>query len=86
MSDTLLQFPCAFPIKIMGLDEPAFRDLAVALVSQHVRGLADDAVRVSRSSNGKYLSVTVTIEAQSQHQLDAIYRDLTAHEQVKVVL
>lgn len=70
----------------MGLDEPAFRGLAVELVSRHVHGLTDDAVRVSRSSNGKYLSVTVTIEAQSQHQLDAIYRDLTSHEQVKVVL
>ena len=86
MSEKLLEFPCKFPIKIMGLDEPTFRDLAVNLVSQHVGDVADDAVRVSRSSTGKYLSVTVTIEAQSQAQLDSIYRDLTAHEQVKVVL
>ena len=86
MTDKLLEFPCSFPIKIMGLDEPEFRDLAVRLVAQYVGDIADDAVRTSRSSNGKYLSVTVTIEAQSQQQLDAIYRELTAHERVKVVL
>ena len=82
----LLEFPCVFPIKIMGRDEPGFRDLAVRLVTQHVGELADDAVRSSRSNNGNYLSVTVTVDAQSQEQLDAIYRDLTSHEKVKVVL
>ncbi len=86
MTDKLLEFPCSFPIKIMGLDKPEFQDLAVQLVAQHVGDVADDAVRVSRSSNGKYLSVTVTVEAQSQNQLDSIYRELTAHEQVKLVL
>ena len=86
MSEKLLEFPCSFPIKIMGLDEPTFRDLAVELVSKHVGDVADDMVRVSRSSTGKYLSVTITIEAQSQSQLDSIYRDLTSNEHVKVVL
>ena len=86
MSETPLEFPCSFPIKIMGLDEPEFRDLAVTLVAQHVGNVDEDAVRTSHSKNGKYLSVTVTIQAQSQDQLDSIYRDLTAHESIKVVL
>jgi putative lipoic acid-binding regulatory protein len=86
MSDSLLEFPCSFPIKIMGLDEQEFRDFAVQLVTRHVGDVQDEAVSTSKSSNGKYLSVTVTIEAQSQQQLDSIYRDLTAHERVKVVL
>ena len=86
MSDSLLEFPCSFPIKIMGLDEQEFCDFAVQLVTRHVGDVQDDAVSTSKSSNGKYLSVTVTIEAQSQQQLDSIYRDLTAHERVKIVL
>ncbi len=86
MIDQLLEFPCTFPIKIMGVDQPEFRDLAVKLVSRHVGEVAADAVRTSHSSNGRYLCVTVVIDAQSQQQLDAIYRDLTANEQVKVAL
>jgi len=86
MSDSLLEFPCSFPIKMMGLDEPAFRDLAVSLVAQHVDDIADTDVRTSHSSNGRYIAVTVTIEAQSQHQLDSIYADLTANDKIKVAL
>ena len=86
MSDNLLEFPCSFPIKIMGLDEPGLRELAVDLVSRYAGDIADEAVRTSRSKSGKYLSVTITIEAQSQNQLDRIYRDLTEHDRVKVVL
>lgn len=70
----------------MGLDEQEFRDFAVQLVAGHVGEVHDETVSTSKSSNGKYLSVTVTIEAESQQQLDSIYRDLTAHERVKVAL
>ena len=86
MNEKLPEFPCSFPIKVMGLDEPGFLDLAIDLVSQHAGNVSGEAVRVSHSKNGKYLSVTITIEAQSQHQLDDIYRELTANERVKVVL
>lgn len=86
MSESLLEFPCEFPIKIMGRDEPAFREAAVFVVEKHAGTLNEDAIRTSSSSNGNFVSITITITATSQQQLDDIYRDLTAHEQVLVAL
>ena len=87
MSDEqLLTFPCSFPIKVMGRDEPGFRDVAVGLVEQHAGPIDDANVRTAPSSKGNFISVTVTITATSQQQLDAIYEDLTSHEQIMVAL
>lgn len=84
--DTLLTFPCLFPIKVMGRAEGDFDALVVDLVRRHVAGLAEQAVRRRPSANGAYVSVTVTIEAQSREQLDAVYRELTAEARVLMVL
>ncbi|HEX6259417.1 MAG TPA: DUF493 domain-containing protein [Woeseiaceae bacterium] len=86
MSDNLLEFPCQFPIKMMGRDLPEFRAAALAAVERHAGRIEADAVRVSASSNGNFLSITVTITATSREQLDNIYRDLTADEQILVAL
>lgn len=82
----LLEFPCRFPIKMMGRDEPAFHKAARSIVSQHVGDIADDAIRLAASRKRNFVSITVTIEAVSQQQLDDIYRDLTAHPQILVAL
>lgn len=84
--ESLLAFPCDFPIKMMGRDQPAFREAAVALVEQHVGEISDDAIRTALSSKGNFLSITITITAKSQQQLDDIYRDLTEHDEVLVAL
>lgn len=88
MSDTesLLTFPCSFPIKIMGRDQESFRHAAILLVEQHAGKLPDDAISISTSRKGNFLSITITIEAQSQEQLDNIYIDLSDHEAVLVAL
>lgn len=86
MDNTILEFPCEFPIKIMGRDEAGFREVAIELVEKHTGALPDGAIRTSSSSAGNFLSVTVTITATSQEQLDDIYRELTDHERVLVVL
>lgn len=86
MTDKLLEFPCEFPIKMMGRDRPGFREAALAVIARHTGGVEDDTVRVASSRKGNFLSVTVTITATSQRQLDDIYRDLSAHEQVLVAL
>jgi putative lipoic acid-binding regulatory protein len=86
MPDSVLEFPCEFPIKIMGRDEADFRKVAIELVEKHAGALSDDAIRTSSSSAGNFLSITVTIQATSQHQLDNIYRELTDHELVLVAL
>ena len=86
MTDSVIEFPCEFPIKIMGRDEAGFREVAIDLVEKHAGSLPDDAIRTSSSSAGNFLSITVTITATSQEQLDNIYRDLTDNELVLVAL
>lgn len=81
-----LQFPCPFPIKAMGLATATFDALVVGIVRRHTPDIAEAAVAVRPSAAGKYLAVTVTIEARSREQLDAIYHDLVACEQVLVAL
>lgn len=85
-TETLLTFPCSFPVKIMGRDKDDFRDLAIALVTDHAGKVSDSSVKTSVSSNGNYLSITITIQAKSQQQLDDIYGDLSKHEAVLVAL
>ena len=85
-SNKLLEFPCSFPIKMMGRADDGFSDIAVGLVEQHVGKIAPDAIQTSASRNGTFLSVTVTIDAQSQEQLDNIYNDLSNHEDILVAL
>ena len=80
--ETLLQFPCAFPIKAIGLAEGDFEALVIEIVSRHAPDLDPATLSVRDSSGGKWISVTLTIQATSKAQLDAIYRDLTAHQRV----
>lgn len=80
--ETLLEFPCAFPIKAVGRADGDFEALVVEIVSRHVPALDRNTVMVRGSRGGKWVSVTLTIEAASKAQLDAIYRDLTAQARV----
>jgi len=80
--EKLLQFPCSFPIKVMGRDKSGFRDAVIGIVQKHTGDIGEHHVRVSASSKGNFISVTITIHADSQEQLDSIYRDLTARDDV----
>jgi putative lipoic acid-binding regulatory protein len=84
--DTLLEFPCDFPIKMMGRDQDSFRKAAIAVIEEHAGKLSDDAISMSSSRKGNFISITVTISAQSQQQLDDIYQALTDHEEILVAL
>ena len=84
--ETLLQFPCAFPIKVMGKHEDDFDSLIVSIIRRHVDDLAEGAVKTRPSRGGRYLAVTVVVEATSKQQLDNIYMELTAHERVLMAL
>ena len=83
---SLLEFPCRFPIKMMGRDDDDFRATARQLVEEHAGAVDDADVSESPSRKGNFVSVTVTITATSQQQLDDIYRSLTDHEDVLVAL
>jgi putative lipoic acid-binding regulatory protein len=84
--ETLLEFPCDFPIKVMGKAEPGFEAMVVELVSRHTGELLETAINSRLSKGGKWVSVTITLRAESKAQLDAIYLDLTAHEKVVMAL
>ncbi len=84
--ETLLEFPCEYPIKAMGESSADFDALVVEIVRRHVQSLAENAVSSRQSSGGKFTSVTVTIQATSKAQLDAIYQDLTDHPRIKYAL
>ena len=84
--DSLLEFPCDFPLKIMGLSEPDFADQVVEVILRHAPDFEPASIEVRASSAGKYVSLTATIRAGSRAQLDALYQDLTSHPAVKVVL
>jgi hypothetical protein len=88
MSDreTLIEFPCDFPIKIMGARVEGFAQAVVEVVLRHDEGFDAASVEMRPSSKGNYLALTCTVRAHSQTQLDALYRELTAHPMVKVVL
>ncbi len=84
--ETLLEFPCRFPVKVMGRDIPGFEDLVAGIILAHAEICVGEQVTTNSSSTGKFISVTVTIEALSKDQLDRIYQDLTDCEQVLVAL
>ncbi len=85
-SDSLLDYPCDFPIKAMGVADDGFDSLIVSIVRAHVEDIGEGALKTRPSRNGKYLSVTVTINEQSQRQIDDLYRELSGHKQVLMVL
>jgi putative lipoic acid-binding regulatory protein len=85
-NETLLEFPCDFPIKIMGRESDEFRALARELVEKHTGPLADEAIVSSLSRNGAFVSVTVTVVAQTQQQLDDIYREVTSNDEILMAL
>ncbi|MDD5033259.1 MAG: DUF493 domain-containing protein [Methylococcaceae bacterium] len=86
MSKSLLTFPCEFPIKAFAHNREGSGDLIAAIVRRHVPGLGEDAFSNRPSKGGKFIAMTVTIQAHSQAQLDAIYRDLSACPEVLMSL
>jgi uncharacterized protein len=84
--DTLLEFPCDFPLKIMGKAEDTFAQVVLDIVTRHAPGFDAATMEMRASSGGNYLSLTCTVVATSKPQLDALYTDLSGHPLVKVVL
>ena len=78
-------FPCSFPLKVMGLNNGQFEAAVQAVIKKHLHD-APVTFESRPSSSGKYLSVTATFTATSREQLDALYRELNAHELVVMTL
>ena len=84
--ETLLEFPCAFPIKIMGRTEDGFANAMLEVVLRHAPDFDAASMTMKASSSNKYLSLTCTINATSKQQLDDLYREITAHPLVLMAL
>ena len=83
---SLIEFPCDFPIKIMGKRSDGYAQAVLAVVQRHAPDFDGATMEMRASGKGGYLSLTCTVRATSRAQLDALYRELTAHPLVKVVL
>ena len=81
-----LAFPTAFPIKIMGRREGGFAQGVMQIVLKHAPDFEPATMEMRPSRKGKYLSLTVVVNATSPEQLDALYKDLCDHPAVVMVL
>jgi uncharacterized protein len=84
--ESLLEFPCDFPIKIMGASRDGFAQAILEVVVRHAPDFDGTTMEMRASREGNYLSLTCTVRATSKSQLDALYRELTNHPWVKIVL
>jgi putative lipoic acid-binding regulatory protein len=80
------EFPCQFPIKVMGRHDSDLRSLTQAIIERHSGPIADSNVRTRTSADGNFLALTYVVLASSRKQLDAIYRELTACKSVLMAL
>lgn len=87
-TDSIFEYPCEFGIKAFGKAESNFKNTVINIIKRHVENnLIDDrAITEKNSKDGNYLSLTVTIQAQSKQQMDAIYQDLSDEPLVLLAL
>jgi uncharacterized protein len=83
---SLIEYPSLFPIKVMGANDPEFERSVVEIALQFDPGYDRSTLELRPSSGGRYLGLTLSITATSREQLDALYRSLSSHPLVKVVI
>ena len=84
--DSLIEYPSRFPIKVMGAKVDGFVHAVTTIARQFDPSFDASTVELRDSSKGNYLGITITVTATSRQQLDDLYRALTSHPMVKVVL
>ncbi len=85
-NDSLIEYPSAFPIKVLGQNQEGFVQALTHIARQFDPAFDASTVELRDSKAGNYLGVTLTITATSRQQLDELYRTLSTHPMVKVVL
>ena len=83
---SLIEYPCEFPIKIMGHTRTGFAQAILEVITRHAPDFDGATMDMKSSKQGKYLSITCTINATSREQLDAAYKELCDHPMVVMVL
>ncbi|MDO5056105.1 MAG: DUF493 domain-containing protein [Lautropia sp.] len=82
----VMQFPMEFPLKVMGRNDPGFLETVSEIIKRHAPDFDPARIEKRLSRDDTYLSMTATFSAQSREQLDALYRELSGHPKVSVVL
>ncbi len=85
-NDDIFKFPCDYPIKIFGLNQPDLKKTVCTIVETHVGKLHDNQITIKNSSKSKYLSITIRIIATSRKQLDTINHELQSSPMVSYLL
>ncbi|MFZ4499826.1 MAG: YbeD family protein [Burkholderiales bacterium] len=85
-SDSLIEYPCDFPIKVMGEAHEDFAGTVCHVVRAHAPDFDAASIQARASTGGRYVSLTCTVRVQSREQLDNLYRDLSTHPAVAMVL
>ena len=83
---SLIEYPSAFPIKVMGAQVEGFVEAIVRVARQFDPGFDAETVETRPSKAGNYLGITITVTATSREQLDELYRTLSTHPMVKIAL
>lgn len=81
-----IEFPCDYPIKVLGRHSEEFQAVILEVFEQHAPGFDQETIKVKASSKGTFTSVTITITATGPEQLDALHRDLLATGMVQMVI
>ena len=84
--ESLLTFPCELPIKVVGRNSAAFRDVTSTIVRKHYADIAVARTSEQSSRNGAYVSLTFVVRAESREEVDALYRELTSMDEIVMVL
>ena len=84
--DGPFDFPCAFPIKVFGRNDEAFRHQAWDIITRHYHDLSSEAVAENVSRNGKFVSMTFTVTARDRESLDRVYEALSSDPQILMAL
>ena len=86
LEDSLIEYPCDFPIKVMGLSQQGFAQAIIEVVLRHDPAFNAASMEMRSSKAARYLSLTCTVRATSRVQLDALYQELCDHTMVTMVL
>ena len=86
LSETLIEFPCMFPIKVMGEVHDEFTSTVIKIIKLKNKDFDPSTIEMKGSSEGRYISLTCFVYVTSKPELDDIYRSLSTHPMIKVVL
>lgn len=83
---TLIEFPCHFPVKIMGTNSSTFLEEIMEITQKHFPLIEQEKITHKSSKENNFLAITVVVYAENQEMLDAFYKDITKHPDIKMVL